>query len=46
MDLTPLTSGIDFATVVTAILAVGALKVSPIIVEWASVKVLSFLKRG
>lgn len=46
MDLTPLTSSVDFTTVGAALLAVGGLKVSPIIVQWAATKVLSFLKRG
>ncbi|WP_192884846.1 MULTISPECIES: hypothetical protein [Paracidovorax] len=46
MDLSALTSAIDLKTVGAAILAVGALKAAPIILEWASVKVLGFLKRG
>lgn len=46
MDLTSLTGSIDYKPVVAAILAVGALKVGPILIEWASTKVMSFLKRG
>ncbi len=46
MDLTSLTGSIDLKPVGAAILAVGALKVAPIILEWASTKVMGFLKRG
>ncbi len=46
MDFSTLTSNIQYAAVGAAILAVGALKVTPIVVEWASVKVLNFIKRG
>lgn len=46
MDLTALTKAVDFTTVGAAILAVGGLKVAPIITQWAAAKVLGFLKRG
>lgn len=46
MDLTSLTSSIDFGPTGAAILAVGGLKVAPIVVQWAAAKVLGFLKRG
>lgn len=43
MDLTVLTSAVDFTTVSAAVLAVAALKVAPTAVIWAARKVLGMV---
>ena len=45
IDLSSLTSAIDFSTVGPAILAVAALKVVPMVYAWASRRVLAFVGR-
>lgn len=46
MDFSSLTGAIDLATVSTAILAIGALKVLPIVGQWGVSMVLRMLGRG
>jgi len=44
-DFTTLTGAVDFSTVGTAILAVGALMAVPKVVAWGTRRVLGFLGR-
>ena len=44
-DFTSLTTGVDFSTVVTAILAIAALKVAPKVVMWGSSVILRMIGR-
>ena len=44
MDFSTLTGQIDFATVVTAILAVGALKVLPEVARYGAKKIIGFIR--
>lgn len=45
MDFTTLTAAVDFDTVVTAVLAIGALKVLPLVAAWGTRKVLAMVGR-
>lgn len=45
MDFSTLTSAVDFATVVTAILGIAALKVLPIAAKWGANKVMGMIGR-
>jgi hypothetical protein len=44
LDFTPISAAIDVATVVTAITALAALKVSPGFAKWAYNKVISWFR--
>ena len=44
-DFTTLTTAVDFSTVGTAILAIGALMVVPKVVRWGTGRVLAMLGR-
>ncbi len=44
MDLSPLTAGVDLATVTTAIIAMGALKMAPNVAKWGVNKIVSFFR--
>lgn len=45
MDFSTLTGAVDFATVVAAIMALGAVKVLPIAAKWGVGKVLAMIGR-
>ncbi len=42
MDFTPIIAGVDTATVVTAIIAMGGLMILPNVAKWGSKKLASF----
>lgn len=45
MDFAALLAAVDFTTVGTALVAIGALKVSPIAIQWGVRKILGMLGR-
>lgn len=45
MDFTTLTAAVDFDTVVTAVLAIGALKVLPLVAAYGTRAVLRMIGR-
>lgn len=42
MDLSPITAAVDVGTVVTALIAMAAIKIGPGVAKWASNKLSSF----
>ena len=46
IDFSGLTGAVDFSTVGTAILAIGAVVMVPLVVKWGTLKVLSMVGGG
>ena len=45
-DFSAITSAVDFSTVGTALLAIGAVIMVPMVVKWGVIKVLSMIGGG